>query len=81
MTITMVRSTQSSAACKPLGPHAAVWTFIVIAWLAAAAGAIVAGGAAGHSQLTLANASVEVLAGPQDICTGSTANEAPIHSC
>lgn len=76
----MVRSAQSSTAGTPLGPRAAAWAFMSIAWLAVAAGAIVAGGAAGHSQLRLATASVEGLAGLQDICTSGTAKKTPVLS-
>lgn len=76
----MARSPQSSAADTPLGSRAAAGAFMLIAWLAVGAGVIVAAGGAGHSQLVLANASVEALAGPQDICTDSSAKETPIHS-
>lgn len=76
----MVRGAQSSTAGTPLGPRAAACAFMSIAWLAVAAGAVVAGGAAGHLQLRLATASVEGLAGLQDICTSRTAKESSIHS-
>lgn len=58
-------------------PRAAMWAFVTVAWLAMGAAGVVAGGAAAHSELSLATVPLEAMTRTQDVCTASTAGIAP----